>query len=78
MRKKDRSKAVLTLNNLVEANLLESVLKERGIPHYIRTYHDAAYDGIWQEQRGWGVVEAPESYRDVITGIYNDLSETRE
>ena len=75
MRKKDGSKAIITLNTLVEANLLESVLKEQGIPHYIRTYHDSAYDGIWQDQIGWGVVEAPEDYRDVIIGIYNDLSE---
>ena len=54
---------------------MESVLKEQGIPHYIRTYHDSAYDGIWQKQIGWGAVEAPEEYRDVIIGIYNDLSE---
>ena len=68
-----KSKNILTLNNLVEANLLESILTEKGIPHYIRSYHDPAYDGIWQEQKGWGHVEAPGEYEQTILDIYKDI-----
>ena len=70
----DYIKAV-TLDNEIEAALLESILKERDIPHLMRSYHDTAYDGLYQTQKGWGVVSAPESYREEIKEILFDLRE---
>ena len=66
-------KKILVLNNEVEARLLEAVLKEQQIPHLMRSYHDRAYDGLWQQQQGWGHVEASEDYREQILEIYADL-----
>jgi cell division GTPase FtsZ len=68
-------KKVVTLDNEIEATLLESILKERDIPHLMRSYHDTAYDGLYQTQKGWGVVSAPESYREEIEEILSDLRE---
>jgi outer membrane protein assembly factor BamE (lipoprotein component of BamABCDE complex) len=68
-----RFKKILVLNNEVEARLLDAVLEEQGIPHLMRTYHDRAYDGLWQQQQGWGHVEAPEDYKEQILSIYEDL-----
>jgi cell division GTPase FtsZ len=65
----------VTLDNEIEAGLLESILKERDIPHLMRSYHDTAYDGLYQTQKGWGVVNAPESYREEIEEILSDLRE---
>ena len=39
---------VATLDNEVEVRLLESILNERDIPHRLRSYHDTAYDGLFQ------------------------------
>jgi len=64
---------ILVLNNEVEARLLEAVLAEQQIPHLMRTYHDRAYDGLWQPQLGWGHIEAPKKYKDRILSIYEDL-----
>ena len=64
---------VLVLNNEVEARLLEAVLKEQEIPHLLRSYYDRVYDGLWQQQRGWGHVEAPVEYKERILSIYQDL-----
>ena len=64
-----------TLDNEIEAGLLESILKERDIPHLMRSYHDTAYDGLYQTQKGWGGVNAPESYREEIKEILSDLRE---
>jgi hypothetical protein len=50
-------------------------LKEKEIPHIIRSYHDSAYDGLWQTQSSWGHLEAPEEYRDEIMEIFNNMSE---
>jgi hypothetical protein len=68
----DRAK-IIVLNNEAEARLLEALLTERGIPHYMKSYHDAAYDGIWQTHLGWGHVEAPPEHRGEIEAIYADL-----
>jgi hypothetical protein len=64
---------ILILENEMEAQLLESILNERDIPHRLRSYHDSAYDGLYQAQRGWGLVLAPIAFRDEIMAIYRDL-----
>ena len=42
------------LESGIEAQLLDSILDERNIPHHIQSYHDTAYDGLFQTQKGWG------------------------
>ncbi len=53
----------ITLRNEIEASLVDAILREDGIPHFVKSYHDRAYDGIFQFQRGWGCVDAPPEYR---------------
>ena len=62
-----------TLENEIEAQLLESALKEHNIPHIMRSYYDTAFDGLYQTQKGWGFVSAPESFKHEIKEIYSDL-----
>lgn len=57
------------LENDIEAQLVDSILHERGIPHMMQSYHDTAYDGLFQTQRGWGQINAPASYREEILEI---------
>jgi hypothetical protein len=68
-----RGRKILVLKNEAEAQLLDAILSERDIPHFMKSYHDSAYDGIWQNQLGWGHVEAPAEYQDEIEAIYADL-----
>ncbi len=72
-RRMQEFKKILVLENEIEAQLLDSVLNEREIPHRIRSYHDSAYDGIYQTQKGWGRVDAPWEYKEEILAIYHDL-----
>jgi len=69
-------KKVATLENEIEARLLDSVLNERNIPHLIISYYDTAYDGLYQTQKGWGYVSAPEAYlkeiREIISYLRKD------
>ena len=67
---------VTVLENEIEAQLLDSVLTERDIPHRMRSYHDTAYDGLFQTQKGWGVVSAPSAFHQEILEILSDLRET--
>ncbi len=65
---------VQTLSNAIEASLVDSELSERGIPHIIVSFHDSAYDGLFQAQKGWGVVKAPKEFEDEIKAVYKDIS----
>jgi len=61
----DFSKAAI-LDNEIEARLLSSILDERGIQHILNSYHDTAYDGLFQAQKGWGDIRVlPESVAEV-------------
>lgn len=64
---------VIVLENDIEANLLDSILNERGIPHVMNSYYDTAYDGLYQVQKGWGHVSAPVSYHEEIKEVVFDL-----
>jgi len=65
---------ILVFKNEIEAMLLDEILTEKQIPHLIRSYHDSAYDGLWQTQSAWGHIEAPEDYRKEILETYNKMS----
>jgi hypothetical protein len=64
---------IAVLDNEIQARLLESILSERDIPHRLRSYHDSAYDGIFQTQKGWGIIQAPGGYKEEIQAILKDL-----
>jgi outer membrane protein assembly factor BamE (lipoprotein component of BamABCDE complex) len=66
-------KTILVLKNEIEAQVLSEALHARGIPHMVRSYHDSAYDGLFQMQKGWGALLGPDDRRDEILQIYDSL-----
>ena len=64
---------IIILENAIEAQLIGSILDQRNIPHRVRSYHDTAYDGLFQFQKGWGRLYAPQSYRQVILEVVEDV-----
>ncbi len=66
---------ILNFKNEIEAILLDEILTEKKIPHIIRSYHDSAYDGLWQTQSSWGHLEAPEEYKREILQTYSEMSD---
>jgi len=69
----DAYQKVAILENQVEAQLLDTILAERDIPHMIRSYYDSAYDGIFQMQKGWGAVIARDTDKEEILEVLNDI-----
>lgn len=59
----------LILRNEAEAALMDQILIQDGIPHFIRSYHDLVYDGIWQFQNGWGQIETPVRYAGGVRAL---------
>ena len=59
----------VTLENMLEAQLMESILNEKNIPYRVRSFHDTAYDGLFQLQKGWGEIYAPAELKAEILEI---------
>jgi hypothetical protein len=66
---------VAVVDNQFEAQLLTEILAERRIPHILKSYYDAAYDGLFQAQKGWGAVYAPSGHKPEIDEILANLRE---
>jgi len=69
----DKLEKIAVLDNEVQAELVDSVLEERAIPHLMRSYNDSALDGLYQTSKGWGHVEAPQSFREEILAVIEDV-----
>ena len=67
----------LALRNESEASLLHGILEEDGVPHLIRSYHDRAYDGLWQMQEGWGYVETSVRFAGGVQALLEVLRKNR-
>ena len=52
------------------------ILNDRGIPFMVRTFHDSAYDGLWEARSGWGQLMADAGYKDEILKIYEEVSKS--
>lgn len=64
---------IALLESIVEAQLMASILTERQVPHRIRSFHDTAYDGLFQMQKGWGELHAPQAFQMEVNEILNDI-----
>lgn len=71
----DKLEKIAVLESEVQAELVDSVLEQRDIPHLMRSYHDSAYDGIFQMHAGWGQIEAPAAFRDEILAVIEDVKQ---
>jgi len=69
---------IAVLSNEVEARLIDAILDEQKIPHFVYSYHDLAWDGMFQVSRGWGHVEAPIEYREEIMAMLAELRQPAE
>jgi len=72
----ERFDTIVSIQNEFQGQILDGILKESGIPHIIRTYHDSAYDGAFQLSHGWGCVEAPAQFKEEILSLLKDLNKT--
>lgn len=65
---------VKVAENPFEAERLKNALEQEGIAVLVRTFHDTAYNGIYEAQKGYGNVEVPESERERAEKVVSDLA----
>lgn len=64
---------IAVLESIIEAQVVESILNEHHLPYRIRSFHDTAYDGLFQVQKGWGELHAPPQYKQELLSILEDV-----
>lgn len=69
---------IVPIENAIEGQLMGSILTDQNIPHQIRSFHDTAYDGLYQFQKGWGEIVAPEKFRVTILDILEKIRSDTE
>lgn len=70
----EKLEKIAVLDDAVQMTRLAGILQARRIPHVMKSYHDSALDGLFQETQGWGCVSAPARWRREIVAILRDLS----
>jgi hypothetical protein len=73
---------VATVDNKFEADVLSNTLKKECIPVMVRSFHDTAYDGIYNPQKGWGIILVPAEDKDkaeeIIASVKGSIIEDTE
>ena len=46
-----------------EADVMKDALGKEGIPVLVRSFQDTSFDGIYVAQKGFAVIEVPESFQ---------------
>jgi hypothetical protein len=66
-----------TVENSVEAQVLEGLLADAGVPSQLITWHSTPYDGIFESQRGHAEVrvraEDLEAAQEVLTDFHESV-----
>jgi hypothetical protein len=65
--------SIAVLENAIEAQLLGSILTQRGFPHRLQSYYDTAYDGLFQFQKGWGKLYAHPAHKQEILLVIKEV-----
>jgi len=64
---------ISVLESAIEAQVMEAILKEENIAYRIRSFHDTAYNGLFQFQKGWGELFALSAYKNKINEILENI-----
>lgn len=64
---------IATIEDEFEAQILQSILEERQLNYFLKSFYDSAYDGLFQRNYGWGVIFASKDNEKEILEIIDDI-----
>jgi hypothetical protein len=70
----DEFEKILDLSNEFEAERIEEILVEKGIPYGIVPVSDSAFGSIELLENGFAYLEAPVAYKDEILAIFKEIT----
>jgi len=66
-----------TAGDRFEADVIKDALGKEGIPVLVRTFQDTSFDGIYVPQKGWAVLEVPETFLERARFVIDALAAAR-
>jgi hypothetical protein len=60
-----------------EADVMKDALKKEGIPVLVRSFQDTSFDGIYVAQKGFAVIEVPQSFQSRARAVLESLVQPR-
>ena len=60
-----------------EADVMKDALGKEGIPVLVRSFQDTSFDGIYVAQKGFAVIEVPESFQARARAVLESLAPPR-
>ncbi len=63
----------LKLNNQYESDILTEILDDYKIPYALIKNHSVVYDGIFENQFGWGYLEIDKKFEEKVRELYNQF-----
>lgn len=69
---------ILILADVVEADLMDKLLKDEKLSFYIRPWRDINFDGMFVEQKGYGWLMGRRADEKKIRTIYSERIHTKE
>ncbi len=64
---------IKTLENQFEADVIKDILEKNGIPVLVKSFRDTSFDGIFESQKGWGVIMVPDEFRKRANAVIKNI-----
>jgi hypothetical protein len=68
---------IATAGDRFEADVIKDALSTEGIPVLVRTFQDTSFDGLYVSQKGWAVIEVPETFLDRARFVIDAFAASR-
>lgn len=64
---------IKTLEDQFESDIIKDILEKNDIPVIVKCFRDTSFDGIFESQKGWGVIMVPDEFRKRANDIIKDI-----
>jgi hypothetical protein len=65
-----------TVENRFEGDRISQALHEAGIPFFVKSFLDTAYDGLYIPQKGWGIVMVSKKDKEEAERLISEVKKT--
>ncbi|NWG02106.1 MAG: DUF2007 domain-containing protein [Syntrophaceae bacterium] len=76
MEPEERWVKVGTIENRFEGDRISQALQEAGIPYFVKSFLDTAYDGLYIPQKGWGIVMVSKQDQEEAERLISEIKKT--
>ena len=69
---------IYKLNNIAEAETLKALLEDNGIDCMVQSFHNSAFDRLWQDEKGWGILKVLEKDESKSKALIDEFLKVKD